>query len=333
MSDDSRSTGVSRRKFLAAGASAATVAAAGCSQENSDGGDGSGGDGGGGSLSGQITLTGSSTVFPISEAMAEEFKKQHPDVRLSVDSTGSGGGFENHFCPGNSDLNAASRPITDSEMEKCTSNGVEPVEFRIAADALTVAVNNEADWVDCMTFDELAQIWQEDGAERWSDVRDDWPDREFELFGPNTTSGTFDWFTENVVGEAGDHRSDYEPTEQDNLIVQGIEGSEAGMGYFGYAYYKENSDRVKAVSIKESEDGTCTPPSLENAKDDSYPMARPLFIYPAKGAIQEKRQVAEFVEFYLEKAETDLVKQIGYVPASESLRDENLNRLEEIRSE
>jgi phosphate transport system substrate-binding protein len=332
MSDDSRSDGVSRRKFLASsGATAATLAVAGCSQEES-GGDGDGGSDGG-DISGPITITGSSTVFPVSEAMAEEFKQEYPETNPSVDPTGTGGGFENNFCPGDSDINGASREITDPEREKCSSNGVSPVKFRVAGDALTVAVNNDADWVDCMTFDELAQIWQEDGAEMWSDVRDDWPDREFELFGPNTTSGTFDWFTENVVGEAGNHRSDYEPTEQDNLIVQGIEGSPGGMGYFGYAYYKENSDRVKAVQIRESDSETCTSPSLDNAKDGSYPMARPLFVYAAESSITEKPQVEAFLEFYFENTATDIVSDIGYVPSSEELRDENLNKLEEITGE
>ncbi len=307
--------GVSRRKFLAASGVASATALAGCNvlgDESSD-------------LSGEVNITGSSTVYPISVAFAEEFKKDHSDVDISVDSTGSGGGFENHFCPGNSHINGASRPIKDEEVDHCSENDVEPLEFEIAGDALTVAVNQNADWVDCLTVDELNQIWQPDGAETWSDVRDEWPDKEFELYGAASTSGTFDWFTEYVNGEVGAHRDDYEATEEDNRIVQGIEGSDYAMGYFGYAYYAENKDRIKAVEI-DAGDG-CTEPSLENAKDGSYPMARPLFIYPAKDALEEE-QVQEFLKYYLESAETDMVSEIGYVPSSEEQMNENLDKLE-----
>jgi phosphate transport system substrate-binding protein len=261
--------------------------------------------------------------------MAENFMEEHGNVNVTVDSTGSGGGFKNWFCPGDSDINGASRPITDAEIEQCSSNDVEPVEFQIAGDALTVAVNNEADWVDCMTFDELRQIWREDGVTNWSDVRDDWPDRELQLFGPASTSGTFDYFNENVVGEDTKHTTGYQPTEEDETIVQGIRDNEGGMGYFGYAYYNSNSEAVKAVEIKPEEDDECTPPSLANAKDGSYPLARPLFIYAAESALQTE-EVYEFVQFYLEQAETDLVQEIGYVPSSGDQRDANLEKLEEV---
>jgi phosphate transport system substrate-binding protein len=324
--------GLSRRSFIASAGATSVVALAGCA-ENTDG--SGGGDGGGGSgegsLSGEVISTGSSTVFPVSDAIAQAFMEEHPDVNVTVDSTGSGGGFENHFCPGDSDINGASRPITDAEMENCTSNGVDPVEFEVARDAVTMAVNNEADWVDCMTFDEMSQIWREDGAEMWSDVRDEWPDEPFDLYGPASTSGTYDWFDETVIGEEHSHTSDHEPTEDDNLIVQGIEDSAHAMGYFGYAYYIENSDRVKAVEVKAEEGDECTAPSLENAKDGSYPMARPLFIYPSEQAL-EREEVAAFMEFYIEQSETDLVGDIGYVPASEQLRDDNLEKLDELTS-
>jgi phosphate transport system substrate-binding protein len=341
-----QSDDVSRRTFLLASGGGATTALAGCTgntddQGTSESNGGSGNDDSGNddsqdesesqSLSGDITITGSSTVYPVSVAMAEEFQKKHSGVNISVDSTGTGGGFKNHFCPGNSDINGASRPIKDSEVEQCAGNDVTPKEFHIAGDALTVAVNKEADWVDSMTFDGLAQIWGPDGAQKWSDVRDDWPDEEFELYGPASTSGTFDWFTANVVGEDGAHREDYEATEEDNIIVQGIEGSKHAMGYFGYAYYKENKDRVKAVKIAEEDKSKASMPSLDNAKSGDYPMARPLFIYPAAESIKEKNQVYQFLKFYLEKAETDIVKQIGYVPTSTETRDENLSKLEDIR--
>ncbi|WP_254769380.1 PstS family phosphate ABC transporter substrate-binding protein [Salinilacihabitans rarus] len=315
---------VSRRKLLAATGSIGALAVAGCSEnEASDG-----GDGGSDALSGEVVVTGSSTVFPISDRMAEEFMAEH-DVNVPVDSTGSGGGFENHFCPGDSDINGASRPIKDAEVASCGDQGVTPVEFHVAGDALTMAVSPENDWVDCMTFDEMAQIWQEDGAETWADVDPDWPDEEFELFGPDTTSGTFDWFTENVVGEAGNHRDDYEPTEDDNIIIQGLEQNPYAIGYFGYAYYAENQDRVKALEVRETADDECGEPSLQAASDGTYPMARPLFIYASEDAIQ-REEVAAFLEFYLENASADFVAdEIGYVPSSDKMVEENLATLEE----
>jgi len=323
--DSERLSGpVSRRKFVLAAGAAGATALAGCQES-----EGSDEDNSDGELSGEVVITGSSTVFPISDTMAEEFMNDNPEVNVTVDSTGSGGGFENHFCPGNSDINGASRPIKDSEVEQCQSNDVEPVEMHIAGDALTMAVNNDADWVDSMTFDELSQIWREDGAELWSDVRDEWPDEEFELYGPASTSGTYDWFNENVIGPDQSHTAEHEPTEEDNLIVQGIQDSEYAMGYFGYAYYNQNSDAVKAVNIAAEEGDEPAEPSLANAKDGSYPMARPLFIYPSEAAIQ-REVVYEFLNFYLTKAETDIVQEIGYVPSSEEMRDENLNTLDEI---
>ncbi|WP_121822504.1 PstS family phosphate ABC transporter substrate-binding protein [Halostella salina] len=306
---------ISRRKFLAASGAASATALAGCNVLGSSSG-----------LTGSITISGSSTVHPVSAAMAEEFQRDHSGVDISLNKTGTGGGFSKQFCPGDSEINGASRPITDSERESCASNGVEPLQFQIGSDALTVAVNPEADWVDCMTVDELNQIWQPDGAQQWSDVRDEWPDEEIKLYGAASTSGTFDWFTEYVNGEVGRHRSDYEATENDNRIVQGVEGDEYAMGYFGYSYYAENQDRVKAVSIDAG--SGCTEPSLDNAKDDSYPMARPLFIYVAEGALQEEA-VVRFLEFYFEQAAGDIVRNIGYVPSSDEMRETNLSKLDE----
>ncbi|KTG09315.1 phosphate ABC transporter substrate-binding protein [Haloprofundus marisrubri] len=333
--------GVSRRKFLVGAGTAGMLGIAGCTTNpgassgnsgGSGGGNGSSGNGSSGgsgeNLSGEVIVKGSSTVYPVSAAIAEEYMTNH-DVNVSVDSTGSGGGFQNHFCPGNADINGASRAIKDSEVQLCSDNGVEPVEFQIASDALTVAVNNEADWVDCLSFDQLAQIWKPDGAQTWSDINSDWPDEEFELYGPASSSGTFDWFIENVIGEDGSLRSDYEPTENDNRIIQGIQGSEYAMGFFGFAYYEENRENVKAVQIKENADGNCVEPSIENAKSGDYPMARPLFIYAAQSSLEEKQQVYSFMEYYLNQAETDLVSEIGYVPTSTELRDENLSKLEE----
>lgn len=321
---------VSRRKFLAVAGGSGAVALAGCSETegNGDGGTSTGtASSGGDGLSGDVVVTGSSTVFPISDAMAERFMEEHPNVNVTVDSTGSGGGFENHFGPGDSDINGASRPIKPEEEDLCAENGVTPIEMQVVGDALTMAVSPDNDWVDCLSFDEMAQIWRgDDPARTWADVNADWPDEEFILYGPDTTSGTYDWFTENVVGEAGNHRTDYEPTEDDNLIIEGLEADAHAIGYFGYAYYAENSDRVKALEVKASEDDPCGAPGLQEASDGTYPMARPLFIYPSEEALQ-REEVNAFVEFYIENTSADwIADDIGYVPASDDLVEENLGK-------
>ncbi|ADJ15692.1 PstS family phosphate ABC transporter substrate-binding protein [Halalkalicoccus jeotgali] len=338
MADDPSKTrveAVSRRELLATGGAAVAISIAGCSGGNGgEGGNGSGGSSSGngsgsGSVSGQVIIAGSSTVYPISQAMAEEFQRENPDVNISVDSTGTGGGFENAFIPGDSDINGASREISEEEQQAAEENDITPIEMQVGSDALTFAVNNNADWVDCVTFEELAQIWGPNGAQQWSDVRDDWPDQPFELYGPATTSGTFDFFTETVIGEGGSHRSDYESTEQDNIIVQGIEGSENAMGYFGYAYYDENQDRIKGLSI-DGGNGSCVEPSLETAQAGDYPLARPLFIYVSESSLQENQAVEEFVRFYINNSSSDLVSEIGYVPANESMVEENLSTIDEV---
>jgi phosphate transport system substrate-binding protein len=305
---------VSRRTFLAATGTASAIAVAGCTENTDDGGNE------------RVVVTGSSTVFPVSDRMAEDFMAEHDGVNVTTDPTGTGGGFSNNFCPGNSDINGASRLIQDAEEQACSDNGVEPIEFQIGADALTVAVHNDSP-VDCVSYDELARIWMQDGAETWADVNSDWPDEEIERYGPATTSGTFDWFNENVIGDAGSHVEQYENTENDNELIQGISSTENAIGYFGYAYYRENEDELKALSIKESEDGQCTPPSLDAAQSGDYPMARPLYIYVSQESLQ-RDVVYDFVEFYLEQSATETVTDVGYVPASEDQAESNLEKLE-----
>ena len=290
---------------------------------------GCGGSGGGDSdqLSGEVNIAGSSTVYPIATAVAEEFQKKYADVKVSVSSTGSGGGFSNFFCPGKTDLNNASRPIKSEEMDQCQKNGVEPIEFQAAIDALTV-VTNKDNPVDCMTTDELKQIWKPNGADRWSEVNPNWPDAEFELYGAASTSGTFDYFTEAIIHEEGAHRSDYSATEHDNTIVQGVSGSKYAMGYFGYAYYKQNKDKVKALAVDNG--NGCVKPNLENAKSGKYkPLSRPLFTYAAKSSLS-KDHVYAFTKSFIERAGTELVSQIGYVPVTEDIVQENLDKLERV---
>ena len=328
--------GVSRRAVLSGLAGAATlgsVGLAGCVEARASEAepDGSDGEGNGGPISGSLSIAGSSTVFPLTRTMRVEFLKEHPQARISVQSTGTGGGFGNYFCTGNTVINNASRAMRDSEREQCADNGIEAIELRVATDALTVVVNEDADWVDCLTVEELRQIWGPDGAKRWSDVREGWPDEEFDLFGPASTSGTFDYFTEAVMHEEGAHREDYQATEDDNTIVTGVEGSPHAMGYLGFAYYNGNSEAVKAVGIEDPETDTgCVEPALETAANGDYtPLSRPLFIYVAKGALADP-VVREFCRFYVRNATSErlVADAVGYVPLTEQQRATEYGQLE-----
>ncbi|ELZ02533.1 phosphate binding protein [Natrialba asiatica DSM 12278] len=311
-------TGLGRRDFLAAASVALSGGMAGCAGVFAEEGN-------------QVNIAGSSTVFPVTEAIASAFSEKNPTVNLSLSKTGTGGGFGNFFCAGRTDINNASRAIADAETEQCGENGITPIEFQVATDALTVVVNPEADWVDCLTVDELRDIWRAGGAERWSDIDEDWPDEEFELYGAATTSGTFDYFNEAIIGEEENHRSDYHATERDRTIVQGVQGSEYAMGYFGFSYYSENPDSIKALSI--DDDGACVEPSIETAMSGEYtPLSRPLFIYVAKESLADPA-VRDFARFYMERAATDLVSEVGYVPITEDQRDENLAKLDEAIAE
>lgn len=276
-------------------------------------------------LSGEIKIAGSSTVYPVSMAMAEEFSKLHPGVKVSVSSTGTGGGFKNFFIPGKTDINDASRPIKDSEVEKCRTTGIEPIELKVGIDALTMVANKDASWANSMTIAQLKRIWGPGNPPmNWSEVNPAWPDAEFELYGPASTSGTFDYFTETVIGKGGAHRSDYHKTEHDNVIVQGIEGNKHALGYFGFAYYVQNKNRLKAVAIDAGKGPV--KPSLENAQSGAYPLSRPLFIYVSSKAL-DKKHVRAFVDFYIRKSATSLVSEVGYVPITKSQMQENLAKI------
>jgi phosphate transport system substrate-binding protein len=275
-----------------------------------------GGEGGSANgLSGFVRIDGSSTVFPVTEAVAEEFQIANPNVRVTVGISGTGGGFKK-FCAGETDVSDASRPIKDTELETCGAAGIEPREMRVAFDGLAVMVNHANDFVDCMTVDELKRIWEPGTTvSRWSQVRDGWPDEEMKLYGPGTDSGTFDYFTEAIVGEEDASRPDYTASEDDNMLVQGIAGDRYALGYFGYAYYVENTDKLKLVAVDGGQG--CVAPSPETVESGEYaPLSRPLFIYVAESAL-EKPQVKAFVRYYLEQARV-LVPQVGYVP----LRDQ-----------
>jgi phosphate transport system substrate-binding protein len=327
-SHDAETGGITRRQSLAAIVGAGTLAVAGCTQSSGgDGGDGSS-DGGDDTLSGSINIAGSSTVFPLMSAIAEDFAAEHDQVSIDISSTGSGGGFSNFFCVGDTDFNNASRPIQPAEEELCEENGVEYVELIAATDALTVVVNPEADWIDSLTVEELAQIWESDPAQTWDEVRDEFPNEEIERYGAADTSGTYDYFIETILEDRG-HTSDYQATEQDNSIAQGVSGSEFAIGYFGFAYYFQNPDQLKALGIDDG-DGPVEP-SLETASSGEYsPLSRPLFTYPSIESLG-KEHVAEFARYFVEQTTNeDLVAgDVGYVPATEETQEEQMATLED----
>jgi len=277
-----------------------------------------------GGLSGVVSLDGSSTVFPISAAVAEEFQTEAPGVRVTVGVSGTGGGFSK-FIGSEIDINDASRPIKDTEKEAAAANGVEFLEIPVAYDGLSIVVNHSNTWVDHITVAELQMMWQPGSAvDSWDDIRPEWPALPLRLYGPGTDSGTFDYFTEAVNGEAGASRPDYTASEDDNVLVQGISGDENSLGFFGYAYYIANQDKLKLVPV----DGGNGPiaPSPTTINDGSYsPLSRPIYIYLSKASAQ-KREVRSFVEFYLESAPT-LASEVGYIPLPAAMYEESKTAL------
>ena len=258
-----------------------------------------------------IEIDGSSTVFPVSEAVAEEFGKMHPDVRVNVGVSGTGGGFK-RFTTGETDISDASRPIREEEATAAAENGIEYIELKVGTDGLSVMVNPRNDFAACLTTPELKAIWEPGSTiDNWSQVRAGFPDRPLRLYGPDSDSGTFDYFTEEINGEAQASRSDYTASADDNVLVTGIGGDRNALGYFGYAYYSENADKLKLVSI-DAGDG-CVTPTASTIEDGSYqPLSRPMFIYVSKKSL-ERAEMKAFVEFYLENARA-LVQEVGYVP-------------------
>jgi phosphate transport system substrate-binding protein len=283
-----------RRAILPGLAGLALVLSACGGASNADNGD----DGGG--ASGSVAVDGSSTVFPLSTAAAELLNEENSSIQVSVGEAGTGGGFE-VFCAGQTDISDASRSIEDDEASACRDGGVKYTELQVATDALTVVVNNDLD-IDCLTVEQLKQIWEpsaEGEVTNWSQVDPSLPDQKISLFGPGTDSGTFDYFTDAINGEEGASRTDYESSEDDNVIVQGVAGTSGAMGYFGYSYYEENSDNLKAVAVDSGKG--CVEPSPETAQDGTYsPLSRPLFIYVNNASYADKAQVSEYVDFYIE---------------------------------
>jgi phosphate transport system substrate-binding protein len=282
------------------------------------------GGGGGGAT---ISADGSSTVGPFTTKAAEDFRSVNEDVDVTVGISGTGGGFE-RFCAAETDISNASRAIKDEEAAICEENGVEYVELEVALDALTNVVNTENDWATCLTVDQLNAIWKPGSAvKNWNQIDPAFPDVALKLYGAGTDSGTFDYFTGAINGEEGASRSDYAATEDDNVTVQGVSGDRGALGYFGFSYFEENQDTLKALEVDGG--GGCIAPSVAAAQDGSYtPLSRPLFVYVKQSSLDESEDLVDFVRFMLENEQT-IAEEALFVPLGQGQIDEQLQKLED----
>lgn len=278
-------------------------------------------------LSQDVRVDGSSTVYPISLALAEDFQIVNPRARITVAFSGTGAGFEK-FCRGETDVSGASRPIKESEIELCAQNGIEFVELPVAADGLSVVVNPQNDWAQCLTVEELHQIWMPNSSVKtWQDVRPEWPERELVLYGAGTDSGTFDYFTEAINGDSGAIRTDFFPSEDDNVLVQGVAGDTSAMGFFGYAYYAENQGRLDVVEV----DGGngCVEPSPETIAENSYtPLSRPMFLYFNAERLASNEVLRRFARFVVSPEAEPLIADTGYLAYPAEIYEAAEERLE-----
>jgi phosphate transport system substrate-binding protein len=279
---------------------------------------------GGGNVSGQIAIEGSSTVQPITQTVAEGFTQENPDVQITVGGAGTGDGFE-AFCAGETQISDASRPIDPEEQQACEDGGVEYIEIPVAYDGISVVVNSQNDFASDITSEELKKLWEpaaEGKISRWSQVRSEWPDQDINLYGPGTESGTFDYFTEEIIGEEGASRTDYQASEDDNVLVQGVSGDPNALGYFGFSYYEQNQDTLKALALDGVE------PNTDTIRSGEYRLSRPLFIYVSTQALKENRAVEPFVNFYLDNL-NQYVEQARYVTLPSSLAQEARKQFED----
>ena len=286
--------------------SIAAVAIAGCSDSTPDGKNAS---------NNIVRIDGSSTVYPVTEAVSEEFQLENR-TRVTVGISGTGGGFKK-FCRGEIDITGASRPILQKEMQACQKAGIEYIELPIAYDALTVVTNPNNDFIKSMTVAELKTLWEPEAQQKiqtWNQVNPAWPNTKIKLFGAGADSGTFDYFTEAIVGKAKSSRGDYTASEDDNVLVQGVSSDKGALGYFGYAYYEENQDKLRAVPIVAKEGAPAVAPSAETVMDGTYqPLSRPVFLYINAKSANTKPEVKAFVDYYLANA-PELVAEVNYIP-------------------
>ncbi len=277
-------------------------------------------------LSGSIVIDGSSTVYPLTEYIAEKFSKTYPDVKVTVGISGTGGGFK-RFIVGETDINDSSRPITDKEIATAKENNIKWVEIPVALEGLTIVVNKDNNLLDCISISELKEIWKPDSTiKRWSDIKSTYPNEEIRLYGAGPDSGTFDYFTERVVGKARESRIDYIPSEDDNVLVQGVVDDKYALGYIPMAYALTSTDRLKILRV--SDGGECVYPATESVIDGSYPLSRPLFIHSNYDKLRNSELLQKFVEFYLNNAKEGATS-VGYIPLSDSYYQEALKVFKE----
>jgi len=304
------------RKLLAfAACGALGLGAVACGSDDDDDG---GGGGGSGDLSGTIRIDGSSTVGPFAQAAAEEFQAQNPGVRITVGTSGTGGGFEK-FCAGETDISDASRPIDEEEeVPLCEKGGVSYKEVQVANDGVSVVTNKDIS-VDCMTTKQLKELWEQGSkVDSLSQIDSKLPDQQLSLFGPGTDSGTFEFFTEEINGEEGNTRKDYQPSEDDNVLVQGVSGESGGLGYFGFSYYEQNQDKLNLVSVNSG--AGCVAPSQESIASGEYkPLSRPLYMYPSDKALR-KPEVKAFIDYVVENYDS-IAEASQIVPMSQAQAD------------
>jgi len=280
-------------------------------------------------VSGTIKIDGSSTVYPITEATAEEFRTVAPKVKVTIGVSGTGGGFKK-FSRAETDISDASRPIKDKEKKACKKNNINYVSLEVAYDGLAVLINPQNDWITSFTVEELKKIWEpaaQGKIMKWNQINPKWPNKEIHLFGPGIASGTYDYFTEAIVGKSGSSRGDYTASEDDNVLVQGIAGDKYALGFFGLAYYAENKDKLKLVGVHNGE--KVVKPTLETVSNGTYkPLSRPLFIYVNSSSLK-KPQVIKFVDFYLNNA-GELSKDVGYIPLPKEKYEEQKQKFKEF---
>jgi phosphate transport system substrate-binding protein len=306
-------------------AAIAPVALAACGDS---GGTGSGG-GAGSDLSGTIKVDGSSTVGPLTEAAAEGFQGQNSKVRVTVGTSGTGGGFEK-FCAGETDVSDASRSIEPDEKKACAGKGIEYEELQVANDGIAIVVNPDNDWAECLTVAQLKKIWEKGSKiDNWKGVDPKFPDEKLELFGAGTDSGTFDFFTGKINGEEGNSRSDYNATEDDNVTVQGVSGSKGGLGYYGLSYAEENKDKNKLVQVDGG--GGCQTPNKDTVQSGAYkPLSRPLFVYPSDAAIK-RPEVDAFLKYYIDNAD-QLADQAKFVPMTPEQKSASQQKADSLKA-
>ena len=315
-----------RRGWLLGLTLAIVLVAAACGGDDDAGGTDTGG---AANLSGSIVIDGSSTVAPITEAIAEEFRKEQSGVQVTVGTSGTGGGFTK-FCAGETDIQDASRAIDDEEKAACEAKGIKYQEFRVGLDGLAVVTSAQNQFLDTLNFEQLAKIFEEGGAKTWNQVDPSFPNEEIAIFGPDAESGTYDFFNEEVLGDPEEGgkkpRTDYTASSDDNTLVQGIEGEANSWGYFGFAYYQNNKEGLKDIAISKEAGGPFITPSAETIESGEYPLSRPLFIYVKEDSLK-KPEVGQYVKFYLEQT-PQIIADVGYVAAPQDDYTQGLSKLQ-----